>query len=411
VEHHLLSEDGMKRTVLILAAALSLAACVEGEFDKGEEEEVPADGKLDSFARPTHHGELAFGDRPEATLTATERHHTWTFALTGEAAIHAFTGTSLTSRSTVDTVLYLYRQRADGSWGPYLARNDDANGTLYSALRRNLTAGTYRVLVKGYSASTRGRFSVQVDCEGAGCAAPSTCLFGATFGDLLDGVGGLITGDRAMVATDWLSPLDQARVVLAVQQSAHTDVTTVAEAFTRVDGNTIRRVDVYDEVGARSFVAFEYGAGDNSYGAVFGYGSTALVASIRDGDLTACTARAQTCALGTDWGTTRGDADFTRLGATVVTAAGQLSGADAAAATDAIRVAYADAADLADGLTRVDGGVLDVVDLRHEPTGTAIRAFTYGAGDNTYGALYQAGTTTRLASVVDGFYYDCSFAP
>lgn len=401
----------MRRPVIAVLAVLLVSSACADDPGKGEEEEVPTDGKLDSFARPTDHGAIGFGDRPEATLTATERHHTWTFALTGPASIHAFTGTSVTSRMTVDTVLYLYRQRADGSWGRYLARNDDADGTLYSSLRRDLDAGTYRVLVKGYSAAERGPFAVQVDCAGAGCAAPSTCLFGDTFGELLAGTGGVITGDRALVATDWLSPLDAERIVLAVQQSAHTDVTTVAEAFAAVDGQTIRRVDLYDEPGARAFVAFEYGAGDNSYGAVFGYGSTALVASIHDGDLIPCSARAQVCALGPDWGATRADADFLRTGTRSVTTAGQLTGADADAALAAIRVAYDDASSLADGLTRVDGGTLEVIDLTHAPTGTAIRAFSYGAGDNSYGALFRAGTTERLASIVDLTYYDCAFAP
>ena len=50
------------------------------------------------------------------------------------------------------------------------------------------------------------------------------------------------------------------------------------------------------------------------------------------------------------------------------------------------------------------------LDLRHTPTGTTVRAFEYGAGDNSYGAIYKAGTTTRFATIVDLTYYDCAFA-
>ncbi|MBK9035750.1 MAG: hypothetical protein IPL61_31625 [Myxococcales bacterium] len=399
--------------VTSLLALLAASACVEVDdsSSKGEEEEVPADGKLDSFARPTDHGAVPFATPVEATLTATARHHTWTFALTGDASIHAFTGPGLASRQIVDTVLYLYKQRADGSWGPYVARNDDYQGSLFSSLTRTLGAGTYRILVKGYAASTRGPFMAMVECTGAGCAPADTCLFGATFGDLLESTAYAITGDRELRATDWLGPVDQARVVRAVQQSAHTDVMTAAEAFAAVDGQVIRRLDLYDEAGGRAFVALEYGAGDNSYGAVFGYDSAELVSKIHDGDLEACTARAQVCGLGADYSTTRNGGDFTLISANVVSAAGQLSGVDATDALAAIRVAYAEATSLADGLTRVDGRTLNVVDLRHGATGTIVRAFEYGAGDNGYGAIFRAGTAERLASIVDLTYYDCAFAP
>jgi hypothetical protein len=394
----------------LLALPAVLPACVESDLDKGDEAEVPADGKLDSFARPTDHGAIGFDTPAEGVLSTTARYHTWTFALTGAAQIHAFTGPSLTSRYNVDTVLYLYKQRADGTWGPYLARNDDSQGAVWSSPTRDLGAGSYRILVRA-AASTRGQFSAR--SAGVGCAPANTCLFGATFGDLLASTAYGHRRSRAP-ASDFAGvpadALDAVRVVRAVQQSAHTDVTTVAQAFAAVDQQVIRRVDIYDEAGARAFVALEYGAGDNSYGAVFAYGSAAVVSKIHDGDLEACTPRAQTCALGADWSATRASADFTRISANVVTSAGQLTGADATDALAAIRVAYADATSLADGLTRIDGRTLNVVDLRHAATGTTVRAFEYGAGDNSYGAIFKAGTTTRLASIVDLTYYDCAFA-
>jgi len=329
--------------VLLLATALAPACAELDSSDKGDEEELPSDGKLDSFAHPTEHGPIAFGAPVDAALSSTARYLTWTFALTGDASIHTFTGPALTSRKVIDTVLYLYKQKADGTWGAYIARNDAAGGSLFSTIDKNLGAGTYRVLVKGYAASTVGQFSITVGCTGAGCAAPVTCLFGSTFGDLLAGTAYTITGDRELHVTDPLSALDQARVIAAVHESSHTDVTTVEQAFAAVDGQVIRRVDIYDGTGGRAYVAFEYGAGDNSYGAVFGYGSATVVSQIHDGDLYQCTARAQTCALGPDWSTTRTGGAFTQISANVVTAAGQLAGADATDALAAIRVAYPEA--------------------------------------------------------------------
>lgn len=397
---------------LLAALALPLlftTACVETD-DKGPEEELPGEGKDDSFAKPTYHGDIGLNTfpAPEAILTAPERHHTWTFSLTGNASVHAFTGPSLTGRMVIDTVLYLYKQKADGSWGAYLARNDDYQGSLFSSLTRNLGAGTYRILVKGYAASTRGQFSAHVECEGAGCTPPPSCLFGTTFGELLESPNVAVTGDRQLHVTDPLSTLDGNRIILAVQQSSHTDVTTVAEAFAAVDQNVIRRVDLYDETGARAFVAFEYGAGDNSYGAVFAYDSTELVSQIHDGDLLECTAVAETCALGGDWYATRNSGAFTRISSNVVTAASQLSGVDATNALAAIRVAYPESTSLADGLTRIDEDTLNVVDLRDNATSVVVRAYEYGAGDNSYGAIYRANTAERAATIVDLTYYDCS---
>ena len=403
--------------VAFTALSLGLVGCVDpAATDKGEEAEAPADGKLDSFARPTDHGGLKFGMGAEAMLTATEKHHTWNFALTGDASVHLYTGPSITGRGPeIDTVIYLYKLKANGSWGAYTARNDDAHGSLYSSLQKNLGAGSYRLLVKGYAASTRGRFSAHVDCEGAGCAEPATCVLGTTFGELIgaDGEPLLnVTGDRHFNVADYAtaSDLEKQRAIIAVQQSAHTDVTTYQEAFAAMDQGDLRRVDLYDEAGARAFVAYEYGAGDNSYGAIFFYESTEMVANIRDGDFENCETYAQTCALGGDWYTTRNSGAFTTTGTRVVTAASQLTGVDATNALAAIRVAYADATSLANGLTLVDEDQLNVVDLVHTATGTAIRAYEYGAGDNSYGAIYQAGTAERFASIVDLTYYDCSFA-
>ena len=401
------------RPSLFLAAAVAsfaLVGCDEVVTDKGAEEEVPADGKLDSFQRPTDHGALAFAVHNDAFLTDVAKHHTWSFTLTGNAQIHAYTHPQLTARSMTDTVLYLYKRGPSG-WGSYLARNDDDQGSVFSSLVKNLGAGEYRVLVKGYAASTRGQFALTTECEGAGCAAAPSCLFGDTFGSLLASTAARVTGDRELHVTDPQSALDQQRLVLAVQQSAHTDVTTVEQAFAAVDQQVIRRVDLYDEAGARAFVAFEYGAGDNSYGAVFGHGVPTMVSKIHDGDLEACTARPQVCALGSDWSATRTSPAFTRGATRVVTAAGQLAGVDATDALAAIRVAYEDATSLANGLTRVDGRQLNVVDLTHTATGTKVRAYEYGAGDNSYGAIFKAGTTTRFATIVDLTYYDCSFAP
>ncbi|HEU4405651.1 MAG TPA: hypothetical protein VFS43_10205 [Polyangiaceae bacterium] len=80
-----------------------------------------------------------------------------------------------------------------------------------------------------------------------------------------------------------LSALQRAQIVLAVQESAHTDVTTVEEAFDRVDEHQINALVLRDSWTNQFYVEIEYGAGENSYGAVFYWGTDVKGAAIHDG--------------------------------------------------------------------------------------------------------------------------------
>ncbi len=282
-----------------LATALALSACAsqpdqEASFTSDKEaaleEELPADGKLDSFQRPTEHRALAPGASATARLTASERHHTWDFALTGAAQVQIATAPAAASGREVDTVLYLYKQKADGGWGSYVARNDDAAGTRWSALARGLGAGRYRMLVKGYAATTRGSFAVTLGCSGAGCGGPvaPACLLGGTYRELLANPGFSPLRSARLTTPGSLSAIERAQVIAALHESSHTDVTTVDEAFARVDGGEINLTELQHENTGTMLIAFEYGAGDSSYGAIFYLGTLDRAAGIHDGDLVSC---------------------------------------------------------------------------------------------------------------------------
>jgi hypothetical protein len=85
-----------------------------------------------------------------------------------------------------------------------------------------------------------------------------------------------------------LTPLQKQQIVRAVQESAHTDVTTVEQAFSRVDGNEINQIIMRQTQYNQFYVEMEFGAGDNSYGAIFYWGTTAIAAAIHDGDQEEC---------------------------------------------------------------------------------------------------------------------------
>jgi len=155
----------------VVSFAVLTIGCMGDHSDKGPEEEI-GDGKADSFAKPSEHGDLGFGAPSQAEFTAEARFHSWTFELTGKAKVELETALGAPN---LDTVMYLYKQKTSGAWGTAIARNDDANDdTAASALSRSLDKGKYRVIVKAFKTIQRGAFSLTGACTGAGCPV-TTC--------------------------------------------------------------------------------------------------------------------------------------------------------------------------------------------------------------------------------------------
>ena len=281
----------MKRSLSFLSALLLVACAPSSSLDattKGDAEEgAPIDGAFDSFASPTDRGELTLGEAADGELTRREQYLAWTFTLDADADVTLRTEPAAGGRS-VDTVLYLYREGARG-WGRYIARNDDAGGTLFSSISRRLGAGRYRALVKGYDSRVRGPFVLASECAGEGCPTPPVmCLFGATYRELLASTA--FEGELSTRVTPGVTvtPERAAQIVRAVQVT-YTDVTDLASALAAVDGDEVNVTVLRHRVSAERFTAIEYGAGDNSYGAILRGESTRVEAEIRDGDLYACT--------------------------------------------------------------------------------------------------------------------------
>lgn len=403
----------LKHTWLLCSSLTFLApACMASPeaADKGIEEDVPLDGKLDSFRNPTDHGRIGF-DRPEAAeLTADAGFHAWTFNLEAEADVLLRTDIAMPGGRNVDTVLYLYREGARG-FGRAITSNDDAPGTLFSSISRRLEAGRYRVLVKGYTARTRGPFSLSVTCSGAGCGTPpvDACLFGSSFYELRMATRPRITTQQVLTAADLptLPETLRAQIVLAVQQSSHTDVSTAEGALMRVDGGEVNRFELYDDVGARTFTAIEYGAGDNSYGAIFAARSTDIAASIHDGDFIDCNVGTEVCRLGTTY---RAFAEADQLlseDERVITQASEVSGVRAMQLLVAVREAYEEVSTVEAALAAVDGGEINEVIRRDPETRALYIAYEFGAGDNSYGAIFAGDDVVPVARVNDADLHDC----
>lgn len=129
---------------------------------------------------------------------------------------------------------------------------------------------------------------VQCMFEMRGEVLDRTCALGTTYHNAIQGVGVHVVSKRVVTSAAELSALERDQVVLAAHASSHDDVTTAEQALDRFDQGEVNVVELWDTTGRRSFTAFEYGAGDNSYGRIFARGTTETAALIGDGDLREC---------------------------------------------------------------------------------------------------------------------------
>jgi hypothetical protein len=390
----------------LLLVLIPLIGCVDGG-DKGPESDVPVDGKLDTMQAPTEHGVLPFGNTTVASLTAAAGFHTWTFDLSDDADLEVFTAAPYPHAHAVDTVLYLYKQKDNGTWGSYIARNDDTGTHVWSTIDKHLHAGHYRVLVKGYDRTIRGKFALTAECTGTGCTPASTCLFGATYHDAIAQTE-LNPWVNQLHVGDYMTDLTKAQIVASLRDTGW-DVSTVEEAFTHVQDGYINVGHYYETAASTAFVSYEYGSGDNSYGAIFEARSTTMVAQIHDGDLYGCTAVAQVCLLGQTYHDLLESPDYDKDATRAVTSPAQVSAIEGQALVLAVHESWPDVTDVAGALAVVQDGTVNVTTLRHRADGTALTAFEYGAGDNSYGLIVYAGTVTTAAAINDGDLYGCTF--
>jgi DNA uptake protein ComE-like DNA-binding protein len=117
----------------------------------------------------------------------------------------------------------------------------------------------------------------------------TNCVFGLRYRDMFAGGATIVTASRRVDPGTSTNATQRAQILAAVRH-AYEDVTTLTQAFEAVDENYVNQVEVWDASNRRPFTAYEYGAGDNSYGLVFEHGTTNVAAQINDGDLYECTA-------------------------------------------------------------------------------------------------------------------------
>lgn len=376
----------MTQTLLRILCALSLLGCASEIPQEGPLVTPPfGDGKADVGDRVVDRGPLAFGVAVEAEIVEDLEFHGYTLAAR-PGAIVTLDVTQRGSSRSIDTSLFVYGPRSDaGGYGTEaIAFDDDAGwGRLSRLTRLELAAGgTYLVVVGTHDARGRGRYRLEPRCESGECApleppppaegacpaafaaaitaciddhvendpewfysmtrrdlveqcadveilAPAydalcagaappaelcalglegvarehvptclgeawnreldeQCVFGDRYRDLFQ-PGALVVMARRELRDGAALDATEERQVIAAVGAASYEPTTVAEAFGSVDEGVVFQTELWDASNRRAFTAYEYGAGDNSYGLIFDHGVTRVAARIGDGDLYECT--------------------------------------------------------------------------------------------------------------------------
>jgi hypothetical protein len=128
-------------------------------------------------------------------------------------------------------------------------------------------------------------------CERAAVDAwlDATCVFGSRYPDLAGRAEAIVVlGRNVHEDPAGLSVLETQQVLEAVKATAYDEVTTVDEAFEAVDEGRVNQAFLWDASNRAPYVAYEVGAGDNSFGAVFPLDSAVPVATLNDGDFYDC---------------------------------------------------------------------------------------------------------------------------
>lgn len=399
----------MMRTVATLSlATLSLVGCASQSKEENELPDVLVDGAADSFSYPTQMGTLFERVWQYGTIdpAGSQRNIAYTFTVDGDAAIEITTREAPVDeheRDLTNTIVYLYKQTDAGTFRR-IAKTD-ANDD-FGVLARNVGAGTYRVLVKGTEARDGGDFMIRLGCEGDGCADGPQCLFGDTYWQLRETKRGAIQayGRTELTIASQMNDATKAQIIAAVRQSSY-EPNTIEEAFEAVDQNEINRDTYGDNLAGRNFKAFEYGAGDNSYGAIFEGSDPNPVAVIGDGDLYECKVFAQTCVFGR----IKGEAAY--MPDMKVTDELELSKpsdvpADLQAQLIAATTYDGQAPTLAEIFDTVDDGTVYVTTYKHAD-GRELVGFDYYSGDTAVGAFFAKGSTEQLGEISDGDVVNC----
>lgn len=215
---------------------------------------------------------------------------------------------------------------------------------------------------------------------------------GETFSQFLDHVQE--TSKQLHTSAHGISPEMGRMLVAAANQSSFHSI-TVEDVFRQVDLGEVVVRTVRDLRTGSPLVTVDYGAGDNTFGAMFDESTGHMVASVQDGDLSKPSLLREgemlhefmermEVLLEHRYTSTAGISP--ELARMIMTAAG---------------TAPYQSRTLEDVFNQVDEGEVLVRRVVDPNTNTALTVVDYGAGDNTFGAMFDTVSGKRLVDIHD----------
>jgi hypothetical protein len=180
--------------------------------------------------------------------------------------------------------------------------------------------------------------------------------------------------------------------------------------FRGVDAGLVRWFRAWDHVSAREFRGVEFEVDSRAYGALFEASGGEPLVRIEDGRFVACHVPAQRCVLGTTYHELRDNPDYTLLTQQKITAdnVAALSETDREQLLRAVQVAYEEAADVDAALESVDQNEVNQLLFAANDSAQRVVAYEYGAGDNSYGGVFEQGSLALVARINDGGLLQCT---
>lgn len=304
--------------LILLTSLTTIAACGDPQ-DQPQHKGAPALspeltlGKADHSLTLVPQGALGIGAERAITseFVGAGQLHTYELSVGAQAEL-SLEITQRGSSRGLDTILYVFGPRAeDGQYPPQVVAYDDDRGWGALSRIRPLTLadeGTYLVIVGTFSGRQQGRYRLEATCLGTSCEpmtpTPAGCVFGAQYRELFGAHPNVVPSTlRKIFASSALTTAERQQLIAAVA-TTYTEVTTLAQALDVVDGHEVNQTQLWDASNRRAYIAYEFGAGDNSYGAILKAADATIVAKIQDGELTQCALAAgperQSCAQNTD---------------------------------------------------------------------------------------------------------------
>lgn len=377
----------LARRILLALSVIALSAC-EGSADTEDKGPAAApafgEGKADVGENVQDSGVLGWGAEGAVSSSFTQdlQFHGWHLS-TRPGAKATLEVTQLGSSKGLDTTLYVYGPKtAQGGYGTTaIAFDDDAGwGDLSKARNLELAGGEYLVVVGTHDARGRGKYRLMATCESGDCAPLAEPVAGC-HAEIAQAIMACVADQEASPEYD---PSVVSRLDL-IEQCA--DAEPVAPAWDALCSQSGAPADVcgvsYEQFATEQLPACKRG----------------LVNKQLDG----------MCVFGERYGDVRRKPEaVVVLSARTLHATDPLSSLEKQQIVEAVHTtAYTDVTTVEEAFEAVDENVVNQMELWDASNRRAFTSYEVGAGDNSFGMIFEQGTTTAAVRINDGDLMDC----